>query len=236
MQNKVVQKIFILSFLSVSFTQSAQKDCAATAAVTKSRIIRNLDLHSPEEITATAAYLWIPYGNPDFSPFHLFKMYNPQSAHRIAQKKIEWKFSFQDLINAGGTEKLQTKDGDYTHLSLTSLDGFKEIPNITALESIYIKYNHFPTIAPHTFNSLTLLKILTLESNGLTKLDPKTFSTLTLLQSLYLNDNQLTTIAPDTFKFLTALKYLNLKNNPIPLDQRDMIKAQVPAGCRVVFE
>ncbi|MCF7900181.1 leucine-rich repeat domain-containing protein [Candidatus Babeliales bacterium] len=191
-----------------------------------------------EFITSTAAKLWVQHPTRllNDSPFRLLELYNPKLADFVTKKGVPWKLSLQDLLDAGGSEILQnTNEFFASYLSLTSLEGLKKSSRLK-LTRIELNANKLPTLNKDIFNGFPSLKFLHLRYNKIIIIDPNAFNGLPALTALSLDGNQITTIEPDTFTRLTALKYLNLSENPIPLAQRDMIRAQVPAGCVVMFD
>ena len=182
------------------------------------RLINELEHY----ITTTAAHLWIEH-RARMSPLSLLQEHRPDLAHFTDSESTPWKLSLQDLINAGGGDILASKivltdgllTGNFDNLSLTSLEGLQNIPNITQTEQLFLDNNQLTTIHPDTFNGLAQLQFLDLSNNQLTTIHSDTFNGLIQLRDLSLNNNQLTTIHPDTFNGLDQLQWLYLEHNQL---------------------
>jgi len=182
------------------------------------RLINKLNQNIPHK---AAALLWVEHHSSCMSPLSLLQEHRPDLAHLVTQKRISWTLSIQDLIDAGGRQRLQNyanilskKKSSLLTLSLISLKGLQNI-DLSASIELHLDSNKIITIEPDAFNGLSTLRKLSLSGNKITKIKPGSFDGLTALQELYLNNNQITIIGKDTFNGLTKLWSLYLNNNKI---------------------
>ncbi|MCF7900235.1 leucine-rich repeat domain-containing protein [Candidatus Babeliales bacterium] len=163
-------------------------------------------------IKRQAAALWsapLPYFTK--TPFEIFKDLNPEMVKIMEQKDINWELSLQDLIDAGGIDKLNGCQGRFVYLSLTSSEGLSAIQKVLKFKELSLSYNRIDVFDRNSVD--TFIEELHFSNNNITEIDTENFPDLPNLKRLQLWANKLTHIPSNFFNHLTGLTSLSIANN-----------------------
>ena len=125
------------------------------------------------------------------NPLTKFTQQYPMLAQALENEQLSYSLSIQDLLDAGA--KIQLRSEFFTrnylylsNLSLTSLNGLNNIPNINYVLSLYLGNNQFTTLDPSTFNDLTAsLALLHLGGNQFTAKEKNVIQTALRARGLH---------------------------------------------------
>lgn len=138
--------------------------------------------------------------------------------------------SIQDYLDFNPqliTERRSSNKLDLTNMYLSSLEGLRNIPNISSVTSLWLIDNKLQQIQQNIFDGLYNLQSLNLRNNQLQQIQSNAFIGLQNLQLLDLADNKLHQIQPNAFNGLQNLEKLELQDN-----QLQQINPQVFAGLQ----
>ena len=154
------------------------------------------------------------------SPLKQFKETNPQLAELIDQGIVSYSLSIQDLINVGSVKIVQHKYDaslflDFTNLDITSLDGLRDIKDISKLEELFFCNNQLKIINSNALKGLSSLKNLFFTNNKIKTIEKEAFSGLQALQTLNFSGNEIEHVDISLFVGIRNLKFLNLQFNSL---------------------
>lgn len=136
-------------------------------------------------IKRQAAALWSAI-LPRFTktPFEIFKDLNPVMVKIMEKKDINWELSLQDLIDAGGINKLNRCQGLFKYLSLTSSEGLSDLQKVLKIKELDISHNHIDVFDRNSVD--TSVEELIFSNNNTTEIDTENFPDLPNLKRLHL--------------------------------------------------
>ena len=174
------------------------------------KIVKNLPISPAQQqlisncyhrFEVKAAVLWAN-NYTDRTPLELLEYEYPNIIKQVAEKKIKWDFSFENLINAGGIQKLEQKHTNFFHLSLTSLKGLSRIPDFSKMTGVDLSNNLITEIYPYAFKELANIEELYFYENPIKVIHENAFYGLSRLKFLHFGDNLTAKIHPNAFNGL----------------------------------